>query len=1035
VPVSVSTIIDALTRSGEITVRSAGETILAAISDGTVSADAFGRDPRILGTRTTGISRYLAQVAWRAVNGEYRTVEEIVAGLEAVVDRAPPLVHPTRSGGDRLRAIPEARVLRIRPPVRDDDGWRLVFEALVTSGDLAGEEVVVSARSVVAPGPAETIALLWVHASVAAYNLAPEAGGSRTAFEATPETFLVIEPLRQVNATSIARGLDCPKPHVDRLRRGRGDVTVHTLKGMIVHGIWDRLIAGQNDVAAAYREVLPSFLAELAAIAGDGFDETGFRADVLAHGEALGSFIDRNPHVREDAQVELRRYSATLGIQGRIDAVFRGPRRLDVVELKTGKRIRAADHAQLAIYRLLLRDFVLREQESDPSGSKIDVSARLVSSVDGSSTPLAPVAGFGSILAARNRLVAHGHALGRSRTHLRMPYAGYDDAVCGRCPSWTATECRRDSRVFGDDPESGPPDAALEYFNRMTILVQRERGNAEQELADLVDDSRLAYRLRQSRAIAGAECVAGEAGAFTFEFDRNTSDLGSRDRVLIHSGDISRLPAFHGYVREIGPRRVRVAVPIERLDLGAFSGRQWIIDRFPSDLTSGPSQTGLYDFLRSPGSARKRAILGDFFPDPSGASGDHPPPTAITADGAGVSETRQFRAELNPDQTAAVNAALDASVFHLVWGPPGTGKTRVTSEIVRHAAGARTPARGQGGVLLAAPTNTAVDRMLLALLEAAPDLEFVRLGSAVDSPELGERLGARAGERFSQDLASTTPGARELRRRLDAVRVFATTAHRAGIHPYLRRREFDLSVVDEASQLTEPMTLGVIMRARRFVLVGDDRQLPPVTREEGLRVSMFERLKQAATRHAPERVTLLRIQYRMHPEIMGVSNRLYYGGALESGVTAAERRPIHGRPVRFVPVEADVDGRSNPREVDAVRRVVEELLEAGLGPREIGVIAPFRAQVFLLRAALESTGVVADTVERFQGGEREAIVLSLVRSRFSRFVLDERRFNVAITRARTALVLVGHPRLFADTPYAWLASGEATRSPDQETRT
>jgi DNA replication ATP-dependent helicase Dna2 len=230
-----------------------------------------------------------------------------------------------------------------------------------------------------------------------------------------------------------------------------------------------------------------------------------------------------------------------------------------------------------------------------------------------------------------------------------------------------------------------------------------------------------------------------------------------------------------------------------------------------------------------------------------------------------------------------------------------------------------------------------------------------------------------------------------------------------------------MAIVDEAGQLTEPLTLGLILRARRFVLVGDDRQLPPVVRTRGLAHSMFERLKRDTSA-----VTLLETQYRMHPAIMDVSNRLFYEGELKSGVREQDRVPPDGSdamPVVFVPVESNHDGRSNLDEAEVVVDLVRSFIrERGVRPESIGVVSPFRAQVVLLRQMLNGTGVTVDTVERFQGGERDMMILSFVRSRGTGFVFDDRRLNVAITRARRKLVLVAHPELFRKSRYEWICT-------------
>jgi superfamily I DNA and/or RNA helicase len=184
---------------------------------------------------------------------------------------------------------------------------------------------------------------------------------------------------------------------------------------------------------------------------------------------------------------------------------------------------------------------------------------------------------------------------------------------------------------------------------------------------------------------------------------------------------------------------------------------------------------------------------------------------------------------------------------------------------------------------------------------------------------------------------------------------------------------------------------------------------------------MFERLKRD-----PAAVTLLETQYRMHPEIMDVSNRLFYGGRLQAGVTARDRTPPDGpdaAPVSFMPVESDCDGRSNSDEAGVVVDLVRSFTrDHGIRPESIGVVSPFRAQVVLLRQMLAGSGVTVDTVERFQGGERDIMILSFVRSRGTGFVFDDRRLNVAITRARRKLVLVAHPELFRKSRYAWICT-------------
>jgi superfamily I DNA and/or RNA helicase len=186
---------------------------------------------------------------------------------------------------------------------------------------------------------------------------------------------------------------------------------------------------------------------------------------------------------------------------------------------------------------------------------------------------------------------------------------------------------------------------------------------------------------------------------------------------------------------------------------------------------------------------------------------------------------------------------------------------------------------------------------------------------------------------------------------------------------------------------------------------------------------MFGRLRREAEREHASTLTLLDTQYRMHPQIMAVSNRLFYDGRLRTGVSAEDRLPPDGAPLVMVPVDSASDGRTNPAEAGAVETLVRRYREQFAVPAEgIGVVSPFRAQVVLLRKRLHDTGVTVDTVERFQGGERDIMILSLVRAEAGGFVFDEHRLNVAITRARRKLVLVAHPNLFRNSKYEWLSA-------------
>src|SRR5438128_8767157 len=606
--VSVNALVEKLSESAPASVAEAGDHLLQTLSGCQLQAEEFLNDPLSLVGPPYFASRYLAEVTLRALKSDYETVDEVLSSLSALTERNPPILERKREiTADRV-VLPEAKVLDLRYPAKGESGiWESSIEALVTSGPLRDREVRMTIRSDQNRTACFLVPHLWIHSAIAAYNLVP--AGDRI-FEAIPETFIVLEPMRQVNATAVARSLHCTKPQVDQIRRGKGDVTIQTLKGQLVHALFDGMLEGGVNTAealeAAYREVFPTFLVPLASVTDEFFDENAFRADVLRHTAALKEFIDRNPHLLEHTQLELKRYSATIGIQGRIDAIFREGNRLDILELKTGARIRPEDHAQLFIYRLLLSDLIRRWQRND--GQDVEITSRLLSSIDGSFAPLRVTTDFFQVLDARNKLIAMQYAVGRNAPHIAPRHEGFNEQICGSCPSWTRNRCKEMSDVFGDRPgASESPE--LEYFRRFTSLVQRERWSADQEVADLLDDSRLEFRVKSFRTICGVRVVPG-AEPFTFEYAENTSDLERGDSVLIHAGRISSTSTYHGYVREIDTRRMRVSIPLKNLDTSVFEGQDWIVDRFPSDVTAEASHTALYDFLVAPMDGKKAVILG-----------------------------------------------------------------------------------------------------------------------------------------------------------------------------------------------------------------------------------------------------------------------------------------------------------------------------------------------------------------------------------------------------------------------------------------
>ncbi|WP_201352672.1 IGHMBP2 family helicase [Hydrogenimonas urashimensis] len=245
---------------------------------------------------------------------------------------------------------------------------------------------------------------------------------------------------------------------------------------------------------------------------------------------------------------------------------------------------------------------------------------------------------------------------------------------------------------------------------------------------------------------------------------------------------------------------------------------------------------------------------------------------------------------------------------------------------------------------------------------------------------------------------------------------------------------FDVAVIDEASQQMEPSTLMPMLRAPKAVLAGDHKQLPPtvISNLDILGHSLFERLMER--NGVPS--AMLKVQYRMNETVMDFPNRLMYGGALKADASVAGRRLALAelsadrqiaslldpeKPVVFGDTSAlDADevlqvrstSYENPIEAEWIGRIVRSLSEGGVSPEEVGVITPYLAQVKRIRQWMDEEGLACEvkSVDGFQGREKEVILISFVRSNPAKaigFVKDRRRLNVAMTRAKSKLVMIG----------------------------
>ena len=418
---------------------------------------------------------------------------------------------------------------------------------------------------------------------------------------------------------------------------------------------------------------------------------------------------------------------------------------------------------------------------------------------------------------------------------------------------------------------------------------------------------------------------------------------------------------------------------------------------------------------------------------------------------------------LNASQEKAVNQVLCAKEVAVVHGPPGTGKTTTLVEAVYETL------HRENQVMVSAQSNTAVDWIAEKLVDRG--IPVLRIGNPTrvndkmlaftyerrfeahsDYPELWQirktiremtgrlrKSGREDRERLHNQLTKLRVRATGLEIRIDTelfteARVIACTLVGAASR-VLERKRFSSLFIDEAAQAIEAACWIAISRADRVILAGDHCQLPPTIKcIEAARRGLGRTLLEKVVLHKPETVSLLKIQYRMHEDIMRFPSRWFYHDELEAAPEVKYRGILDfDTPVSWIDTSeldlqekavAEGTGRLNTGEAELLVRELKNYMER-IGIRRIleehidfGVISPYRAQVHYLRHLLKKEPffrpcrrlITVHTVDGFQGQERDVIMISLVRANEKGqigFLRDLRRMNVAITRARMKLLILG----------------------------
>jgi DNA replication ATP-dependent helicase Dna2 len=857
--------------------------------------------------------------------------------------------------------------------------------------------------------------------------------------QVTPEKYLLNKWLPKLPSVHLLRGI-AANYFLDEIL-GNGETTFRQAFARIfrLHPLGFALLSDKE--VRGLQQKLQGHWVNLKAAIAQQFPEEGIRPD--------------------GSQLEPSFYSNRYGLQGRLDVFFRGSGSSAIVELKSGKPFMpnmygvGANHfVQTLLYYLLIESAF---------GRQLDPKCYILYSSQ-SEKPLryAPVIRARQLeaLQARNQVLAFEWQMMRLKEGdlLKNTDRFFQRLRPDALPEVSGF-ARDDLERFRRTYDSLDP-LERKYLGAFTAFIAREHQLAKiGPTAFAGINGQAAIWLNQQeekeenyellRGLKIVDNQAGEIDPFLF-FQRTeaTNPLANfrvGDLILLYPASASLEKVLQhqlhkGHIAEIDGERVVVRLRSRQFQADEFDQIGfWNLehDQFDGNFTN--QYRGLFAFAQQDPSKRQ-LLMARRPPQKPVGMGQEP-------DCAGMTD----------EQCQILNDMLAAEEYFLLWGPPGTGKTsimlkRLAEHLMQHS---------DEHILLLAYTHRAVDEICDAI-EKLPEpwsQNYLRIGSKYNTqPQYREKLlDVRMEDiRKRQDLVDLIQGSRI---------ILATVASMAGKPELMQIKNFDRVIIDEASQILEPSLVGLLPNFPKFILIGDHKQLPAVVvqppgesrvedpdlNDLGLhdtRNSLFERLYLTCQEKGWDwAYGQLSHQGRMHFEIMAFPNRHFYNenlkvlprevpvhvrqlAGLENG-QVGQLHPGCGARVYFLETRSEEGSslKTNSFEAVAVAELIRDFQSLYGDRLSLGVITPYRAQIAQIRKAMLEGGLdpnayTVDTVERYQGGARDIILLSLCTNSpiqlASLVSLStegvDRKLNVAMTRAREHLVILGNSEVLKQDP-------------------
>ncbi|KAL5148049.1 DNA replication ATP-dependent helicase/nuclease DNA2 [Glycine soja] len=848
------------------------------------------------------------------------------------------------------------------------------------------------------------------------------------------KNFLIVHPDILVSGTRVAASLSCPRRTVLDERLKNNDYSIIALTGTLLHQIFQAGLTKENPTVnfmEDYAEVV--LQRNIESLYACGVNENDVRKTLRDAIPRILSWIKQFKNTKV-IDIEEMAWAPKYGLKGMIDASSSVEHRAQVIlyTLLMSERYQKAVDSGLLYYLRSDQTQGIVVQRSDLTGlimRRNELASDLLKALTLQQLP--PMLQSPSICKGCRHLNVcsiYHKAHGGSTESSGLGEA-FDSLSNHMTSSHSKFLCRWDRLIDLEAKETELLKKGVLQSHRLnsgglsSIVLDASQGIPHQKS---LNDNKFVYHFIQQDSSSSLSGVFDASSSASLKNDLDFT-LRSGDHVILSNQSSHQIIA-KGVISDISPIHVsvsfskRLRIPGSSSTAHDLSQQVWRIDKDEYVTSFAIMRFNLVQlFLQNDQSAHLRRMIVDL-EAPRFDSG------SLVSQDPAISYVWSEKS-LNDDQRGAILKILTAKDYALILGMPGTGKTSTLVHAVKALL-----IRGTS-ILLTAYTNSAVDNLLIKL--KAQGIDFVRIGRhEVVNEEVREHCLS----------AMNVQGVEDIKIRLEQVKVVAVTC--LGISsPLLANTRFDVCIMDEAGQTTLPVSLGPLIFASTFVLVGDHYQLPPLVqsaeaRENGMGISLFCRLSEAH----PEAISALQSQYRMCQDIMDLSNALIYGDRLRCGSfeVANSKLEFSGlncdlpwledvlnprRPVIFIDTDKlpalearDQKIVNNPIEAQIIAEVAKELVKNGIGSEHIGIITPYNSQANLIRNAASMTSLEIHTIDKYQGRDKDCILVSFVRSTenptscAASLLGDWHRINVALTRAKKKLIMVGSRRTLLKVP-------------------